>query len=336
MIHTPITHNDVIEQAQEPTLPKVIQAQTVDLNLKVWSNENRSYLESALLKSGAILFRGFAMSRPEHLEELVSSLTPGMVNYIEGSSPRTRLTDKVYTSTEYPPEYDIAQHNELSYAHRWPSKLFFFCLTAPQTGGATPLADSRIIYQMLDPSIRENFVKRGVKYVRNLHGGRGMGLSWQTVFETDDKAEVERYCEEGGIQYQWTKRGGLHTSQVRPAAIKHPVTGDPLWFNQADQWHPSHLPEAIRNSMLAIMSEKDLAINASYGDDSPLEPEILDEIRRTIRRATVTFPWQVGDVLLVDNTMVTHGRSSFAGPRKIVLAMGGTVSLEDVEVVRAE
>lgn len=334
MIHTSSNHKYVVEQVQEQTLPTILQAEKADLDLSAWSSENRDYLESTLIKSGAILFRGFAMSRPEHLEALVSSLTPGMLNYIEGSSPRTRLTDKVYTSTEYPPEYDIAQHNELSYAHKWPSKLFFFCLTAPQAGGATPLADSRAIYRALDPSILERFIKKGIKYVRNLHGGRGIGLSWQTVFETDDKAAVERYCEEGDIQYQWTKRGGLQTSQVRPAVIKHPITHEAVWFNQADQWHPSHLPEAVLRSMLTIMSEKDLAINASYGDDTPLETEILDEIRRTIREVTVTFPWQVGDVLLVDNTMVTHGRSAFAGPRKIVLAMGGTVSLGDVEVVR--
>ena len=34
-------------------------------------------------------------------------------------------TDKagVYTSTEYPPEFFISLHNELSYSTRWPSRL---------------------------------------------------------------------------------------------------------------------------------------------------------------------------------------------------------------------
>lgn len=334
MTQTLIDHGDTLELVQEHTLPKIFQAKKADLNLTGWTNEHRDYLEATLIKSGAILFRGFAMKRPEHLEELVSSLTPEMLNYIEGSSPRTRLTDKVYTSTEYPPEFEISMHNELSYAHKWPSRLFFFCMLAPQVGGETPLVDSRKIYQTLDKAILETFLAKEVKYIRNLHGGRGVGLSWQTVFETDDRAEVERYCEEGGINYQWTRKGGLRTSQLRPAAIKHPITKEPLWFNQVDQWHPTNLPEATRNSMLAIMSEKDLAINATYGDDSPLEPEVLDQIRNTVRQATVKFLWQEGDVLLVDNTLVAHGRSAFSGPRKIVLAMGGTVSLHDVEIIK--
>jgi len=153
------------------------------------------------------------------------------------------------------------------------------------------------------------------------------------VFETDDKAWIERYCEEGQIEYKWTKRGGLHTSQIRPATIKHPVTGVPVWFNQVDQWHQNNLPESVRASMLALMSEKDLSINAYYGDGSPLEPTVLDEIRRVFELATVKLPWQEGDVLLVDNTRVAHGRSPFSGPRKVVLSMGGLVHLSDVEIV---
>lgn len=330
-----IDHGEVNELLHEQTLPKVIQAKSADLNLTAWGTQNRIYLEDSLVASGAILLRGFAMHDPQDLEELVSSLTPGMLNYIEGSSPRTLLTSKVYTSTEYPAEFDISMHNELSYAHEWPSKLFFLCLTAPETGGETPLTDSRKVYQMLDKAILEPFLTKGVKYVRNLHGGRGIGLSWKTVFETDDKSIVERYCEAGNIEYEWTKRGGLRTSQVRPAVIKHPVSGEIVWFNQADQWHPTNLPEGVRASMLAMMSEKDLSINAYYGDGTPLEPEVLDEIRRVFRQATVKLPWQVGDVLLVDNTMTAHGRSAFTGARKIVLAMGGLVRLKDVEVVNS-
>jgi alpha-ketoglutarate-dependent taurine dioxygenase len=334
MEHTFIDRGAVYELHHEQSLPTIIQARHTDLSLTAWSIENRAYLESALAKSGAILFRDFAMRTPQDLEELVSSLTPEMLNYIEGSSPRTRLTEKVYTSTEYPPEFAISMHNELSYAHAWPAKLFFLCLTAPPEGGETPLADSQRVYQMLDRTILDPFLRKGVKYVRNLHGSkRGVGLSWQTVFETDDRKRVERYCEEGNIEYEWTKRGGLRTSQIRPAAIKHPVTGLPVWFNQVDQWHPTNLPESVRASMLALMSEKDLSINAYYGDGSPLELAVLDEIRRVFERASIKLPWQEGDVLLVDNTRVAHGRSPFTGPRKVVLAMGGLVRLSDVEIV---
>jgi hypothetical protein len=131
MEQTFIDRGAVYEVLHEQTLPMIIQARHTDQNLTAWSSENREYLESALAKSGAILFRGFDMWNPQDLEDLVSSLTPQVLNYIEGSSPRLLLTKKVYTSTEYPPEFAISLHNELSYAHEWPARLFFLCLTAP-------------------------------------------------------------------------------------------------------------------------------------------------------------------------------------------------------------
>lgn len=317
----------------DQSLPQVVRPTESGIYLESWLSENIEFIETLLLRSGAVLFRGFPVHTPEALEEIVSLLAPQLLNYIEGSSPRIRLTEKVYTSTEYPPEFDISMHNELSYAHKWPAKLFFLCLQAAQSGGETPLADSRKVYQLLDQAIVDKFIEKGVKYVRNLHNGRGVGLSWQTVFETDDRATVERYCQEGDIEYEWTRRGGLRTSQIRPSVIKHPRTGDLLWFNQVDQWHPTNLTEAVRTSMLALMSEKDLPINAYYGDGSPLEVDVLDKIRQAFKQTTIKFPWQEGDVLLVDNTMVAHGRSSYTGPRKVVLAMGGVVSLDEVEAL---
>jgi alpha-ketoglutarate-dependent taurine dioxygenase len=35
----------------------------------------------------------------------------------------------------------------------------------------------------------------------------------------------------------------------------------------------------------------------------------------------VAFPWQKGDILMVDNMLAAHGREPFTGPRKIMVAM---------------
>ncbi len=41
----------------------------------------------------------------------------------------------------------------------------------------------------------------------------------------------------------------------------------------------------------------------------------------TLDRNTVAFPWQRGDMLMLDNVLAMHGRATFAGRRRILAAM---------------
>lgn len=312
----------------DKSLPLLLDAQDGPLagrsvcSLIGWIADHRDLFESWLAKHGAVLLRGFAIDTPEEFESVVEAVQPKLLNYVEGDSPRTKITGKVYTSTEYPETYQISLHNELSYAHKWPRKIFFYCATPPAQGGETPIVDCRDVLQALDPQLRERFITRKVKYVNNLHGGGGVGKSWQDTFETNDKSEVVRYLSDGGVSFTWDDRGTLHTSQIREAIITHPVTGERVWFNQAEQWHPSTLDLKNRRAMTALgIKEEELPHYASFGDGGPLDEQELSEIRRLMRERAVYFPWQQRDVLVLDNVLVAHGRNPFKGPRKILVAM---------------
>ncbi len=94
-------------------------------------------------------------------------------NYTGGDSPRTGVTDQVYTSTEYDAELEVLLYNELSYAGWSPQFVFFGCLLPPKTGGATHIADGRRIYQALDAAVRDRFESKGVTYLQHLWGSKG-------------------------------------------------------------------------------------------------------------------------------------------------------------------
>lgn len=287
-----------------------------------WLEVNRGLFDSWLLKHGAVLFRGFGVEDPAKFESVTCAIEPELLNYLEGDSPRTRISGKVYTSTEYPESYQISLHNELSYAYKWPRKIFFCCAVAPQQGGETPIVDCREVFRALDPRIRERFAAGKIRYVSNAHGGEGIGKSWQDTFETDDRSRVEEYLKAAGVDFRWGADGSLHTSQVREAVITHPVTGEPVWFNQAEQWHPSMLDLKNRRAMAALgLKDEDLPHYASFGDGSPLDAGELEEIRALMREKAVYFPWQQGDLLVLDNVLVAHGRNPFKGPRRILVAM---------------
>jgi len=311
-------------------LPLVVSPTLEEVNLVVWATQNRDFIETELGKWGGLLFRNFKVSEATQFEEFITAVSGELLEYRERSSPRSRVRGNIYTSTDFPAEQSIFLHNENSYQHTWPMKIFFFCLKTATAGGETPLADVRKVLQRIDPKIVDIFAQKQVMYVRNF--GSGLGLQWHDVFQTTDKLKVEEYCQNHDIEVEWKNSNCLRTRQVRHAILKHPQTGEKVWFNHAAFFHISTLESALRESLLADFKESDLPNNTYYGDGTPIEPSVLDEVREAYRQETVTFPWQEGDILMLDNMLVAHGRSPFVGSRKIMVGMCETYSYSPIRV----
>ncbi|MBD0347232.1 MAG: TauD/TfdA family dioxygenase, partial [Coleofasciculus sp. Co-bin14] len=158
-----------------------------------------------------------------------------------------------------------------------------------------------------------------------------LDVSWQDFFHTTDKAKVEEYCRKASISVEWKPDGGLRTRQVRPAIIKHPKTGEPVFFNQIQLHHASYLKSEVRESLMSLFGEDNLPRHVYYGDGSPIEESVIEEILTIYQEATVSFPWQQGDVLMLDNMLTAHGRNPYVGPRKIVVAMGEMIHSADTQ-----
>jgi alpha-ketoglutarate-dependent taurine dioxygenase len=146
------------------------------------------------------------------------------------------------------------------------------------------------------------------------------------VFQTSDKAAVEEYCRQAGIGVEWKEDNGLRTRQVRQAVARHPHTGEFVWFNHAAFFHVSTLEPSISAALLAQFDEQDLPSMSYYGDGAPFEPQVLAALREAYRQETVSFPWQRGDILMLDNMLAAHGRAPYEGPRKIVVGMAELIS----------
>jgi alpha-ketoglutarate-dependent taurine dioxygenase len=311
-------------------LPVLIRPALSGVQLLAWAAANSDAFETHLHTAGAVLLRGFGACNVEQFEGLMAALYPNLVTEHERSSPRHQVSGSVYTSTDHPADQTIFLHNEMSYSDNWPMRIGFFCVTAPSTGGETPIADTREVLRLIPPAIRERFEAKGVMYIRNY--GDGLGLSWQTSFQTDDRAEVEEYCRVAGLVPEWKDGDRLRTRRVGAALARHPRTGETVWFNHATFFHVSTLEPALRDALLADLSPDDLPTNSCYGDGSPIEPEVLDTLRDCYLRVAVSFPWQGDDILLIDNMLTAHARAPFSGPRKIVVAMAEPVTERETAV----
>ena len=316
---SPIVSELSVQSLQsQQSLPLLVQPTDHNDFILHWP-EIKKRVDKNLQTIGGILFRGFALPEEADFYRFVKQFGFELLTYEFGSTPRTDLGKGVYTSTEYPAHQTIPLHNEQAYTTQWPMKIWFHCVTPSDTGGQTPIADSRRIYQKIDKAIRQRFEQRKLRYVRNY--GNGLDLDWQKAFNTQDKQQVESYCRQQDIQFEWKPDGELRTYQICQATAIHPITQEPVWFNQAHLFHISNLETHVRETLLSIVSIADLPRNVYYGDGSEIETTILDEIRHVIHEESVYFDWQRGDVLMLDNMLVAHGRAPYEGNRKVIVAM---------------
>ncbi|HEV7655222.1 MAG TPA: TauD/TfdA family dioxygenase [Mycobacteriales bacterium] len=291
----------------------------------------RARLRAELLEHGALLFRGGDVGGVDGFAAAVRALSGEPLAYSERSSPRSEISGRVYTSTEYPAEQEIFLHNENSYQRSWPAHVWFWCVRRPATGGATPLADTRAVLRAIDPDVREEFRQRRWSVVRTFHPE--LGLRWQEVFGTEDRGEVADYCRRQGIVAEWLERDVLRTTAVRDAIHRHPVTGEEVWFNHATVFHPSTLPTETRQGLLEMYGEAALPASSYYGDGGRIGDEVAEHLRAAYRSASTRFDYDPDDVVVVDNMLTAHGREPYTGPRKVAVAMADAAPIP--ETVRA-
>lgn len=317
--------------------------------LQDWWQEHRASMQADLHRYGAFLLRGFPIETPQDFEDIAKTIDPELKNNYLGTSPRDALTKYVFSASELPPSYPIPQHCEMSFVKNPPRHLFFSCLLAPQQNGETPLCDFRKVYRDLDPAVRMRFDTLGVQNIRNYAGPRTPKKfdlwqlkRWDSMFGTDDRQKVADICRENDFNIVWKEQDSLLIANTQPATRAHPVTGETVWFNHSQVFHWSAIPgeyayiakrqkrmpmyalEQVAKGLIAgkkrLQAPEEQAMHCTYGDGSPISDSDMDAVRAAIWKNLVIFPWQKGDVVVIDNFAVSHGRMPYTGPRQVVVA----------------
>ncbi len=335
-------------------LPLVIEpsGDATDRTLASWLEHNRDTLLGQLHERGALLFRGFDIDQPEAFERVILALDPDLKDEYLGTSPRSGLTQYVFTASELPGWYPIPQHCEMSFLPTPPQRLFFGCLVAPNNGqgggGETPLVDFRRVLEQLDPDVRRRFEERGIRTIRN-YGPPGSGRfnlwqlkPWDAMFGTTDRSVVEDKCRQEGIRFEWRSGGGLRLTGESPAVTVHPTQGTAAWFNHLQVFHIGSGPAEYKRiyrfrgglrpwflwrfsqTMVALKRwfgrSENHTLHCTYADGEEIPDADIEHVRDVIWDNMVVFPWKPGDVVAIDNFSVSHGRLPYKGPRQIVVS----------------
>ncbi|MFC9278538.1 TauD/TfdA family dioxygenase [Streptomyces collinus] len=292
-----------------------------------WAAAHRESLRALVTEHGALVVRGLGLREAPQTGAVFTGLVGELMAEREAFAPRDAYGQGVYSSTAWPANQPMCMHHELSYTLEVPGLMLFACLTAPEQGGATAVADAEAVLAALPVALAERFEREGWLLTRTYNDEIGASLA--ESFGTEDRAGIERYCRERAIEFTWRPDGSLRTEQRRSAVVRHPVTGRRCWFNQIAFLNEWTLDPEVREYMTDVYGEDGLPFNTRYGDGSPIGEEVVQLLNSTYEAHTRREPWQAGDLMLVDNVRTAHSREPFTGERKVLVGMAEPRRLDD-------
>jgi len=301
--------------------PRVFQAsQPLGLGDAVsWVSQYQAQVESQLNQSGAVLLRGFGLATDTDFDGVIQAFGWPNFTYADSLSNAVRRnrTERVFTANEAPPDVSIFLHHEMAQTPIYPSRLFFFCEQPARQGGATPICRSDLLLTRLAAAAPE-FVRdcetKGVTYSQTMPPvddlDSGQGRSWRSTLSADEPSAAEAKLRQLGYQWQWQDDGSLSVTTPVLPAVRELADGSRAFFNQLIAaffgWQ-----DARNQSQKAIC----------FGDGSAIDGDAMSLAIDLAEELTVELAWQRGDVVIVDNFRVMHGRRPFQGERRVLASL---------------
>jgi hypothetical protein len=285
--------------------------------LCAWLEANLDRAKAALVTRGGVLFRGFGATDDDTAERSLKLVGRELLDDAFWSTPRSGVSEKTFTATEYPKQRTIALHSEMAYMRAWPRLVAFHALVVAEKGGETTVCSvDRVSDDVSD--LLATFRERGVMYRRTYHAG--VDIPWQKAFRTTDRSAVEEVASRSGMTLAWLDGDVLQTSHTAQGTVDA-EDGRPLWFSQAHVFHTAIVPPANLSAMIELFGKDRLPRNALYGDGTEIPDEVIRRVNETFERHALGVAWQPGDVVFLDNMRFAHGRRPFTGARKLHVAM---------------
>jgi len=297
-----------------PSVVKIPQSE-LPLNEAInWVKQNLTEIEAELERSGAVLFRGFPMNDADTFDAFSAAFGYKSFTYKESFSNAVRInfTERVFTANEAPKDVEIYLHHEMAQTPVSPDKLFFFCKTSADVGGATPICRSDKLYEALeqaDPTLAHNFLEKGVKYTTCMphedNHESGQGRSWKSTLSVENKEHAEKRLRELGYTWEWISDNSLKAITPVLPAVRQLDNGIKTFYNQL-----------IAAYLGWDGVKEDPSVAIPFGDGSHIPAAGLNMIVELSKQFTFDLEWQDGDMALIDNKMAMHGRRSYSGERK--------------------
>jgi alpha-ketoglutarate-dependent taurine dioxygenase len=302
-------------------------------------------IRDGLDASGSVLLRGMPIKDTAQAEAILTALDVTFDDeYLGGASPRSRLSDHFFTSTEAPAPYVISFHTEMCYLKNRPGKIFFYCITQPEKYGETSVFDCAEIFANLPSELQHKIETLGVMYQRYFVNKKARFFNvyktWMDSFQAETREQAEEACRQQGLDFEWQGNGGLVTRNRMPGMIVDPKSGKKcisltLYNSESAPYDMYTFRQRINplsrlwltTFIRSQYARKNVFLKTLWGDGSEITAAETRLLIDTAWQNSNLFNWKQGDLLILDNIRCGHGRLNVVKPRKIAAALGDPYSV---------
>ncbi len=256
---------------------------------------NREEVINLFNLSSALLFRGFDIDT-ETFKKITEVFCTNFVSYIGGAYSREMINgDKTLLSvTGGKLHFAVPLHGEMYYRKQKPNIIWFYCASPALKDGETTICDGVQVYNELSDFTQDLLNKKRLKYIRTYPAE-----TWQKIYQTDDLNLVEKVCLDNDMHLKANPDHSITTEYVSSAIQKSRCGNHKVFIN----------------NILPVVAQEIAGSNSSLvrlEDDSKIPDSVISEIKDVTETLTHLISWQKGDVVMIDNTRLLHGRRSFS------------------------
>lgn len=258
------------------------------------SDDDLAEVKGLYAESGFVLFRGFGFD-VDTFGPLVQSLSSEIVRH--PNMLRQSVKDDRSILLVDPNETAIPAHSELTYTPLRPEMQWFLCVKSAASGGETTVYDGHAILEAMKPATRKTFIEKRLKWKMEQPIPP---VIWQAQFgvRTADEA-IDIFQKFDGFQFRFADDGTLTFEYVTPAIVTSKYNGRLAFAN---------------NYLVG-------GISLEFEDGTAIPSDYRWEILEVSERYAMPIPWESGDVAMIDNNRVMHGRRKFKDTTRKIAAM---------------
>lgn len=265
----------------------------------------RDDLLDLLARHGYLVLRGFDTDI-DAFSRLVRQ-TSGRISLDPARRFNGDTAQKVDAGTD-----PVGLHCENGNSPFWPELYWFYCQREPVLGSQTTVCDGYLVYDELSPKVRAAFVGQDIVYSRRVPENLWKTYALHALADQED--------------------GPKQLDQVTVEHLQELMaTGeDSVTLNEDNSIHYRFRTSAIRQSAISGEARQAFA-NSIFGpsynyetpaitfaNGTPIPADLLTEVDAVCDRHTHEVGWHTGDVVLIDNTRVMHGRRCIEDADRII------------------